>query len=131
MKNKFDKYKYLGNVTPEVPESWENIILDMLVNIDNIVRPWYIPMFIWNYRLGREIDLCSSIGIYISQIKQKFGTLRVYNTSESNDIKLIIKVAEDRCNNTCEYCGKEGTTNVTIKNWVRNLCPECIEKARK
>lgn len=121
----FEKYLYLGNVIPEVPKPWEPIILNMLKRIDKIVKPWYIPRhLLYSTSMGM---IHVSATIHIDQIKQKFGTLRVY--ASSNDrIKAIIEEAETQCNNTCEYCGKEKTQLVTIKNWVRNLCQECISK---
>lgn len=121
MIKKFNKYKYLGSVVPEVPEFWEHIILDMLKALDKETRPWYLPKFMLE---NRDLFL-------IQQIKQKFGTLRVYHTFEDKKCKDIISKAEFLCNDTCEFCGTQGTVNVTIKNWVRNLCPECITKHRK
>jgi hypothetical protein len=124
VKNQFDKYKYLGDVIPEVPETWNNIILNMLADIDYLVKPKWVPRWLINIHLPKETK-------FIIKIKQSFGTLRVKHKFTDENIKNVISTAEKLCNNTCEFCGKEGTSQVTIKNWVRNICPECIEKHKK
>lgn len=127
----FKKYTYLGNIVPEVPEPWEPIILKILYDIDKLVRPWYFPKFVLNYMKYNKYKSFMYINkiedlIYISQIKQKFGTLRVSTHSSTNKINEIIDLTILKCNNTCEFCGKENTKNVTVKNWIRNLCEDCI-----
>lgn len=124
MNKKFSKYKYLGDVIPEVPETWDNIILNMLSDIDYLIRGRVVPKWWLNLTSPKELQ-------FITKIKQSFGTLRVKHKFVDDDIKSIISTTEKLCNNTCEFCGKEGTSQVTIKNWVRNICPECIEKHKK
>lgn len=124
MKNNFNKYKYLGNVIPEIPKTWDHIIFNMLKEIDKIIRPRYFPLFLMEFTNSRET-------IIISKIKQKFGTLRISYVCKNDKIKEKILEAEKHCNDTCEFCGNPYTELVTVKNWVRNLCPECIDKHKK
>ncbi|MGV8961943.1 MAG: hypothetical protein ACOH2V_01000 [Candidatus Saccharimonadaceae bacterium] len=145
MENTFLKYKYLGNVMPSIPKVWEPIVLKMLIDIDVIVRPWYIPKFIMNYMVGKKrkpisVDLFHKIidsridfllqDVYISQIKQKFASLRVLGTF-STQIQKIVTDTEMLCKNTCEICGKSDTSFVTVKSWVKNLCTQCKKEAKQ
>ena len=144
--NNFSKYRYLGNVQPEVPESWKPIILRMLKDIDSIIRPWYMPRSVLNRMIGEKRkpitkDLFNQVidgtyvdllveNTYITTIKQKFASLRISGTYPLK-VEKIINKTEELCNNTCEFCGNSNTSTVTIKGWVRNLCVECKKKAKE
>lgn len=144
MELNFYKYRYLGAVAPEVPETWKPIIFKMIEDIDKIIKPKFISRWFLNFLYDKShnkrglvvIPFLDKIlsklidGTNITQIKQKFATLRVYGTFNSN-VCIITRAAESTCNNTCESCGNNGTSNVMVKNWVRNLCLECIEKIKK
>lgn len=65
---------------------------------------------------------------YFSQIKEKYGSLRIY-TSFSSD-KHLEGIAESLSEYTCQYCGKEPRENGkrviwTTGGWVTNLCHDC------
>jgi len=68
--------------------------------------------------------------IYASQVKEKFGGLRIYTKEESTEaddyIYEITNAAEDKSFETCETCGKPGK-NITINGWVRTTCKDCIK----
>lgn len=61
----------------------------------------------------------------ISQIKEKFGTLRFYCSGDGrDDISKLIRDAEWESGKTCERCGtKEKVT--TKGGWLLTLCPKC------
>lgn len=58
-----------------------------------------------------------------SQCKEKFGTLRFYMTSETDEMEKLISEAESASAKTCEYCGKPGT--LRTKGWCFTLCDKC------
>lgn len=128
----FEKYRYIYNGRPEVPETWTPIILDMLKQLDKVFRPKYIPIYILNLAHDSDNKLMKSylnklIGNFkIDVIKQKFARLSVYGKYDK--VEDIISNTVMLCNDTCEFCGKRHTQNVVIKNWVRNLCNECKVK---
>lgn len=138
MKNKFLKYRYLGKVIPEVPDTWKPVIMKMLFEVDSIIRPWYLPRFVLNLladnrKVGNNsFPLINSIHkkIYITQIKQKFGSLRVYGEFPK-ECDPVITTAINTCKDTCEYCGVKSASFVTVKSWVRNLCDDCKKKAKE
>ena len=59
----------------------------------------------------------------IVQIKEKFGTLRVYGINSSERIDAIIGVYEYQSGRICENCGAPGTARVN--GWVKTLCDKC------
>lgn len=57
------------------------------------------------------------------QVKEKFGTLRVYMTSTTDKMDKIIQEAEEKSAKTCENCGEKG--KVRGGGWIKVLCDEC------
>lgn len=56
----------------------------------------------------------------ISQIKEKFGGLRVYTEGHDNIINAFIRDAEEESYETCELCGKPGKLRQV--GWMKTLC---------
>ena len=67
--------------------------------------------------------------IRASQIKEKFGTLRVYITSGNDEIHDLISEAEALSAETCEECGLPGTDKGST-GWISTLCKGCRQKQR-
>jgi len=69
--------------------------------------------------------------IRVLQIKEKFGTLRFYIGSGTDEIFDMIDEAERRSELICEMCGKESNTSL-IKGdgWCYNRCDECWDKIK-
>ena len=58
------------------------------------------------------------------QVKEKFGTLRVYTSGESDLQFEIIRIFEDLSGRTCESCGKPG--ELRNGGWMTTLCDDCL-----
>lgn len=58
-----------------------------------------------------------------SQVKEKFGTLRFYMTSETETMSEAIRAAENKSTITCEKCGKPGESRRS--GWIVTLCDSC------
>lgn len=56
------------------------------------------------------------------QIKEKFGSLRIYIYGGDEYIEGVIDMAEDMSYMTCEKCGNPGTPSKT--GWIKVLCEE-------
>lgn len=67
-----------------------------------------------------------------TQIKEKYGGLRVYFICSCDESSLddIIAEAEDESDKTCEQCGREGE-NRDIGGWYKTLCGFCFEQTFK
>ncbi len=61
-----------------------------------------------------------------SQTKEKYGTLRFYMTSETEEMSKYISEAENLSAKTCEDCGAPG--KYRNGGWVATLCDEHAEK---
>ena len=60
--------------------------------------------------------------VRVSQVKEKFGTLRFYYSGGDDYISGLVSMAESMSAATCEECGKPGRTN--SGGWLRTLCEE-------
>lgn len=58
-----------------------------------------------------------------AQVKEKFGTLRFYMSSQTDEMSSIIEKAEAKSHVTCEECGAVG--ELRGKGWLRTLCTDC------
>jgi hypothetical protein len=58
-----------------------------------------------------------------AQVKEKFGGLRFYMTSETDEMSVAIKEAEAEAWKTCEKCGSPGKPREG--GWIVTLCDIC------
>jgi len=63
--------------------------------------------------------------ICASQVKEKYGTLRFYCHSETDEMSRIIRYYEHKSAETCEECGKTGT--LRGYGWLSTKCDEHSE----
>jgi hypothetical protein len=56
----------------------------------------------------------------ICQVKEKFGALRFYINTGSDEIFKRIRNAEDLSYETCETCGEKG--ELKLVGWYKTLC---------
>ena len=62
----------------------------------------------------------------VLQVKEKFGGLRFYVNSATEEMYRLISEAESQSYEICEECGKPGTLSQKIKGgWMKTLCLEC------
>ncbi len=63
-----------------------------------------------------------------SQVKEKFGTLRFYMSSQTDEMCPIIDEVESKSCVTCEDCGKKG--KLRTGGWLVTLCNKCNKENR-
>ena len=63
--------------------------------------------------------------VEVTQIKQKFGGLRIYHYNAPEDIRLLIDEAIEASWNTCERCGATECVTTNLEGYRLTLCPEC------
>lgn len=131
------------------------ICLDTLKNIDGYtyeealksVRQGWSNLI---YTLFSTIEKTEGLKVCITQIKQKFGSLRVYldvveipsylteckgNTpfpllfdpKTASLLSTLVSSIEELSMITCEECGAFGTQQ-NVRGWVQTLCPLCLAK---
>ena len=71
-------------------------------------------------------------GIYVAQIKEKFGGLCVYMNKSTPYMSGAIQMAENMSYSICETCGQPGKRRNS--GWIKTLCTRhhnLREKAKK
>lgn len=61
------------------------------------------------------------VPVKITQVKEKFGTLRFYYTGGDDYVSGLVAMAEAMSATICETCGNPGTTAST-GGWLATLC---------
>lgn len=99
---------------PEIPEGWRaSFIEDMCAEIDAELQTWT--------QLARD-------NYYLIQVKEKYGTLRWYDSTETPKLEQIITKYEQISMNTCFVCGKPAT--LLSSGWILPYCDECAANAK-
>jgi len=63
------------------------------------------------------------------QVKEKYGTLRFYMSSETDRMSELIAIAEDMSSKTCEVCGSKG--ELREGGWYTTLCETHFKEREK
>jgi len=70
---------------------------------------------------GENVDY-----VVFQQLKEKFGTLRVYYMGGDEYIHGAVRMAENYSSKVCEMCGSQGRPTKT--RWIKVLCEKCEKK---
>jgi hypothetical protein len=76
-------------------------------------------------RYSKTLPINEGEGPCVVQIKEKYGALRFYMNSATDDIYAEIDKAEEKSHKICEVCGKVGKMK-TENNWMSVRCEECL-----
>ena len=104
----FDPMKTLICFGFEVGKGWIPVLEDGFKKINDIVEKESIDDF------------------RVTQVKEKFGTLRVYTNWSTDPIDKIVQEMEKTCETVCEECGEPG--KFYTDGWMRVRCETCEEK---
>lgn len=74
------------------------------------------------------LDYAMEHNIEVHQIKEKFGSLRIYLDSYDDTVRAMIEDAEERSYNVCETCGKHIDKPICENHWIYAECEECHQK---
>lgn len=89
---------------------------------DGMVGPGWIPIL----DILAESLIALGWDRSVSQIKEKFGTLRFYANNTTEQMDYLIHDAELASAETCEFCGKTG--RLRRGGWIKTLCDKCHEE---
>lgn len=95
-------YRHLGVGYVAAGRGWFSLIEETLEQISDSLLP-------------EELD-----GFRVSDIKEKYGTLRIYCDNAPDSVEAIIEVAERRSATTCDRCGDHG--RVGGRGWLASRC---------
>jgi len=90
---------------PAVSDGWEKLVTKLVDDISEIV----------------ERDNLSEF--QVSDIKEKYGTLRFYCFGGNEEIDALIEAADEASSRICEDCGRPGRL-MTGGPWIHVACPE-------
>lgn len=62
-----------------------------------------------------------------TQVKEKYGTLRLYHYGGDAYCEGVVDMAEAMSAITCERCGRPG--KATVGGWITTLCDSCCERS--
>lgn len=107
--------EFFYRISSDLPKGWVDII-DTLCNslqsrTDNITI----------YEDDKEFHPPQ---IEVTQIKEKFGGLRLYTRGGDDEMQGMIEMAEDMCWEVCEFCGSNENI-ITTKGWISRVCKKC------
>lgn len=68
--------------------------------------------------------------VKVLQVKEKFGGLRYYISSGTDEVFDLIEEAEEKSYSICQETGKPGKLRDDI-GWIRTLCDEEYEKVKE
>ena len=81
----------------------------------------------WHGILKTPLLLARDKNIPISQVKEKFGRLRIYVDGEDKTLDEAIRLAESASGHICERCGNSGEIRKNSRGWFKTTCDECYE----
>lgn len=103
-------YTYINGVG-DLPKGWERLFLLFCKNI----KP--------------ELEKFNYVGKFsFSQIKEKYGSMRLYNNGYPKDSKIseFDCIYEHLSTYICEYCGEPA--KYETPGWITVLCEDCYKK---
>lgn len=65
--------------------------------------------------------------IEFTQIKEKFGQLRLYIWPHIKEVDSQLRELENQSSNICEECGKPAQ-RIKYRNWLYTLCGDCLNR---
>jgi hypothetical protein len=119
---KMKTYNHIELAPFECNDGWNTLIHTALSVIDSHLR--------WK---NNEETYAGKI--ILDQVKEKFGTLRIYYTDNSicpDYVSGVIDFAEHMSVHICEECGKPGKIRGDL-SWLKTLCEDhyLVAKARQ
>lgn len=104
---------------------------------------WFKPMYTFIRGVEDINKRIAPIAFVALQIKEKFGTVRVYwdlvdesGNSVNRDLFTdyvsaftdLLNTLKEDTSKTCEWCGKEEEHLKATHGWIKYICAECYKK---
>jgi len=92
---------------------------------------WYWLIDQLCHVLQHNTDQNNQSQVVAAQVKEKFGGLRFYINSGSDEQFAAISLAEAMSYSICEECGTTKDVSQSKTGWITTLCSSCREKREK
>lgn len=111
--------------------NWKKIKTVLVIMRGYLKRNWYrVPWLIKELVRLTKIQYKRKIPqVEFQQVKEKFGTLRIYYHGGDEYISGLVDMAQSISSVTCEQCGAPGESR--DGGWIRTLCEMCNNRKRK
>lgn len=96
----------------ECGSGWYDLILDLSLHLEKLIE--------------QSVD---NEDMFACQVKEKYGTLRFYMLSMTEEMCILIQNFEEISKIVCEECGSLG--KMRGRGWFYVQCDECYKKMRK
>lgn len=94
-------------------------------NLFECEEGWH-PLILETLKKIQDISDEKGLDIEVSQVKEKYGGLRIYLTGYTPEIERIIQEAEGKSLTICEVCGKSGSFRSNMDGWYLTRCDKCF-----
>lgn len=101
------KFDFEYTMYDDVPVGWKKLFLDMCDEILSAIK-----------------NTDTYHHLMFSQVKEKFGELRVYADNSNDEVNKIIDKYTDISLKTCICCGEPATR--MSRGWISPFCDKCI-----
>lgn len=79
----------------------------------------------WHSLVDEAFDLIEKEPkVTVDQVKEKFGSLRIYTSGGSDTLQDKLLELEVRSTTMCEDCGVPAESK-RVSGWVRTICKSC------
>ena len=108
------------NIGTSVPDGWSGIVMEFVVKLREL--------------LSEDLAEGEKSAFQVLQLKEKFGTIRLYYgfTSEEEGVeekvKSLVNNLELESGSVCLDCGSRDEVEQTNTGWIATLCKKCREK---
>lgn len=113
------KNKLLESMEPEVNPIYEDLCM---------VGDGWAKLLVPLFKIVNLYNILAEKPIEITQVKEKFGTLRFYTSEAPEWFETLVEGMEVLSAHTCENCGQYGILFVKNK-WLKTLCDKCAAEA--
>jgi hypothetical protein len=111
----------------ELVKKYPNLYKDFGGDMRKTCMAWGLECGDGWYKIIDELSAkLEPLGVVAAQVKEKFGGLRFYINSGSEEAYKLISKAESESFKTCESCGNPGQRRGG--GWVKTLCEDCDKK---
>lgn len=88
---------------------------------------WFDLLYRLSVKIRDYLEETKYDNFYVTQVKEKYGTLRFYTSWDDDTIYSFISEAEEESAITCEFCGEPGKMR-DLNRWYYTLCENCFQQ---
>jgi hypothetical protein len=115
----YRKYPFLNDIFLDIGIGWYPLVEELCEKINELLNTKYPDL-----KFDANKSIWEDRGLYVTQIKTKWGSLRFYVSSANDEIFDLIDLYEEKSGTICERCGLDGET-IDVGGWYTTVCERC------